>query len=131
MLHYYLWLHSRFLTFLAHTTHFTEAGWTYLSHDSGGVGFMTGGGSYVSLISEDEQDLTIVIENIVSTDGLNDFDRDYCEYWELEWFWSRILWGLRDWTIVSTERLNGCDREYCETERLNYCDWKYCEYWEI
>ncbi|XP_046334130.2 galactocerebrosidase-like [Haliotis rufescens] len=47
----------------AHTTQFTEIGWRYLRHGAG-VGNFTGGGSYVSLVSPDGKDLTIVIETM-------------------------------------------------------------------
>ncbi|KAK7508505.1 hypothetical protein BaRGS_00000071 [Batillaria attramentaria] len=47
----------------AHTTQFTEVGWTYLRHGSG-VGFPAGGGSYVSLVSPDGKDLTIIFETM-------------------------------------------------------------------
>lgn len=47
----------------AHTTQFTEIGWTYLQHGSG-VGLLKGGGSYVALVSPDGNDLTIIIETM-------------------------------------------------------------------
>ncbi|XP_071090488.1 galactocerebrosidase-like [Haliotis cracherodii] len=47
----------------AHTTQFTEIGWHYLAHGSG-VGNFSGGGSYVSLVSPDGKNLTIVIETM-------------------------------------------------------------------
>ncbi|XP_046548390.1 galactocerebrosidase-like [Haliotis rubra] len=47
----------------AHTTQFTEIGWYYLSHDHG-VGHLQSGGSYVSFISLDKKQHTIVIETM-------------------------------------------------------------------
>jgi galactosylceramidase len=47
----------------AHTTQFTKPGWTYLKHSSG-VGLLEAGGSYVALVSPDQQHLTIVIETM-------------------------------------------------------------------
>lgn len=47
----------------AHTTQFTEIGWRYLKHGHG-CGLLANGGSYVSLVSPDGQDLTIVIETM-------------------------------------------------------------------
>ncbi|XP_046334225.2 galactocerebrosidase-like isoform X1 [Haliotis rufescens] len=47
----------------AHTTQFTEIGWLYLRHGNG-VGHLQSGGSYVSLVSPDKKDLTIVIETL-------------------------------------------------------------------
>ncbi|XP_076075619.1 galactocerebrosidase-like isoform X2 [Mytilus galloprovincialis] len=49
----------------AHTTQFTAPGWRYLKHNSG-VGELTNGGSYVSLVSPDEKNLTIVMETMTS-----------------------------------------------------------------
>ena len=52
------------LSFAAHTTQFTEIGWKYLKHGRG-VGHFVFGGSYVSLVSPDGKDLTIVMETMV------------------------------------------------------------------
>ncbi|KAL8570404.1 hypothetical protein ACOMHN_035822 [Nucella lapillus] len=49
--------------FTAHTTQFTEVGWTYLRHGAG-AGLLARGGSYVSLVSPDGKDFTIVIETM-------------------------------------------------------------------
>ncbi|XP_055955297.1 galactocerebrosidase [Patella vulgata] len=45
----------------AHTTQFTKPGWMYLKHGSG-VGNFSRGGSYVTFMSPDQQDFTVVIE---------------------------------------------------------------------
>uniref|UniRef100_A0A0B7BI09 galactosylceramidase n=1 Tax=Arion vulgaris TaxID=1028688 RepID=A0A0B7BI09_9EUPU len=45
----------------AHTTQFTEPGWRYLPHGHG-VGMLNKGGSYVTIVSPDLTNLTIVIE---------------------------------------------------------------------
>ncbi|XP_062513660.1 galactocerebrosidase-like isoform X2 [Corticium candelabrum] len=47
----------------AHTTQFTQLGWSYLKHGYG-VGHLEKGGSYVTLISPDKKDCTIVIETM-------------------------------------------------------------------
>ena len=47
----------------AHTTQFTEIGWSYLKHGSG-AGKLNNGGSYVSLLSPDKKDFTMVIETM-------------------------------------------------------------------
>ncbi|KAK7508502.1 hypothetical protein BaRGS_00000068 [Batillaria attramentaria] len=47
----------------AHTTQFTQVGWTYLLHGAG-VGILEGGGSYISMVSPDGKDLTIVMETM-------------------------------------------------------------------
>ncbi|KAH3788620.1 hypothetical protein DPMN_166768 [Dreissena polymorpha] len=49
----------------AHTTQFTEIGWSYLRHRYGS-GHLAGGGSYVSLTSPDRNQLTIVLETMVT-----------------------------------------------------------------
>lgn len=49
---------------LAHTTQFTEPGWAYLKVGSG-AGHLDKGGSYVTLLSPDKKDATIVIETMV------------------------------------------------------------------
>ncbi|KAF5403006.1 galactocerebrosidase precursor [Paragonimus heterotremus] len=53
----------------AHTTHFTQPGWTYLKHGTG-VGHLPNGGSYVSLVSPDKSQLTIVIETMTHDHSL-------------------------------------------------------------
>ena len=53
-----------FYNFTAHTTQFTEVGWKYLAHGSG-AGHLDKGGSYVSIVSPDSKELTIVIETMV------------------------------------------------------------------
>ena len=51
---------------LAHTTQFAQIGWNYLLHGSG-VGLLDHGGSFVTLMSPDKNNITIVIETMVST----------------------------------------------------------------
>ena len=46
----------------AHTTHFTQPGWTYLAHNAG-VGLLDGGGTYVSLT--DGVEVTMIVESMV------------------------------------------------------------------
>lgn len=48
----------------AHTTQFTNIGWSYLKNSTG-VGYLKKGGSYVSMVSPDKHDFTIIIETIV------------------------------------------------------------------
>jgi len=50
---------------VAHTTQFTEIGWTYLRHGHG-VDKLAGGGSFVTLASTDHQHFTVIIETMVS-----------------------------------------------------------------
>ncbi|XP_071090487.1 galactocerebrosidase-like [Haliotis cracherodii] len=47
----------------AHTTQFTDIGWYYLRHEYG-VGHLEHGGSYVSLITLDKKEFTIIIETM-------------------------------------------------------------------
>ncbi|RUS73898.1 hypothetical protein EGW08_018334 [Elysia chlorotica] len=47
----------------AHTTQFTEIGWSYLKHGHG-VGTLPQGGTYVGLVSPDRDHLTIVMETM-------------------------------------------------------------------
>ncbi|XP_013403027.1 galactocerebrosidase isoform X2 [Lingula anatina] len=47
----------------AHTTQFTEIGWTYLKHGAG-VGKLYGGGSFVTLQSPDKKEMTLIIETM-------------------------------------------------------------------
>jgi galactosylceramidase len=47
---------------VAHTTQFTEPGWTYL--DGEGCGILAGGGSYVTLKSPDGKDFSVIIETM-------------------------------------------------------------------
>lgn len=48
----------------AHTTQFTKIGWTYLKHGQG-VQRLVYGGSFVTLVSPDGNDFTIIIETMV------------------------------------------------------------------
>ena len=52
----------------AHTTQFTEIGWTYLQHGRG-VEKLVGGGSFVTLASPDRKHFTVIIETMVSQAG--------------------------------------------------------------
>ena len=49
---------------IAHTTQFAQIGWNYLLHGSG-VQLLDNGGSFVTLISPDQKNITIVIETMV------------------------------------------------------------------
>ena len=49
---------------LAHTTQFTRPGLHYLGHGKG-VGYLDGGGSYVTFFDNKTNDFTIVIESMV------------------------------------------------------------------
>lgn len=51
--------------FIAHTCQFASPGWSYLKHGYG-AGHLTQGGSYVTFLSPDKKDATIVIETMVS-----------------------------------------------------------------
>lgn len=48
---------------LAHTTQFAPPGWRYAAHGSG-VGLLNKGGSYVTRISPDKKNLSIVVEKM-------------------------------------------------------------------
>lgn len=68
--HFLLVLCFSFNLFAAHTTQFTEIGWNYLTHNSG-VGLLDYGGSYVSLLSPDRKNFTMVIETMVGFFGFS------------------------------------------------------------
>jgi len=53
---------------LAHTTQFAPIGWRYASH-AGGVGLLSKGGSYVTRISPDKKDISIVVEKMTHDDS--------------------------------------------------------------
>ena len=53
----------------AHTTQFTQIGWTYLKHGFG-TGKLSKGGSYVSLVSPDQKHFTMVIETMTHIHSL-------------------------------------------------------------
>lgn len=53
---------------LAHTSQFAPIGWRYARH-GGGVGLLRSGGSYVTRVSPDLQDFSIVIENMAYKDS--------------------------------------------------------------
>lgn len=48
---------------LAHTTQFAPIGWRYASHQAG-VGLLSKGGSYVTRVSPDKKDFSIVVEKM-------------------------------------------------------------------
>lgn len=48
---------------LAHTTQFAPIGWRYASHQAG-VGLLSAGGSYVTRVSTDKKDFSIVLEKM-------------------------------------------------------------------
>ena len=52
----------------AHTTQFVQRGWKYLSH-AAGVGTLNKGGSYVSLVSPDKKEFTLILETMVPKDS--------------------------------------------------------------
>jgi hypothetical protein len=54
---------------LAHTTQFAPIGWRYASH-AGGVGLLSKGGSYVTRISPDKKDISIVVEKMTHDDSV-------------------------------------------------------------
>ena len=56
---------------IAHTTQFTRPGIHYLSHGNG-VGFLNGGGSYVTFFDKETKDFTVVIETMVRVMSLGD-----------------------------------------------------------
>ena len=53
----------------AHTTQFTQIGWTYLKHGFG-TGKLSKGGTYVSLVSPDQKHFTMVIETMTHNHSL-------------------------------------------------------------
>jgi len=53
----------------AHTTQFTETGWDYLQHGAG-AGALEKGGTYVTFISPDRRDFSIVIETMKKAHSL-------------------------------------------------------------
>ena len=54
-------VHYYFHLFTAHTTQFTDIGWSYLDTN----GHLSEGGSYVILIDPKKQHITIIIETMV------------------------------------------------------------------
>jgi hypothetical protein len=61
----------------AHTTQFTEPGWTMLH---GGSGNLEGGGSYVSMVSPSGADFTVVVETGVAKCGHCRYSPDTAAY---------------------------------------------------
>jgi hypothetical protein len=52
---------------LAHWCQFTQVGWKLLAVDTGGSGELAGGGRYVTLVSPNQSDVSIVVDYLTST----------------------------------------------------------------
>ena len=48
----------------AHTSQFTEPGWQYLPAGGNGAGLLPGGGTYVTIVSPEVEDFSIVLETL-------------------------------------------------------------------